>query len=107
MTIGEEAFKGSSNLVEVAFEHGNGVTSQLVSIGASAFANCTALTTINLPANSTFTVLETLVFSGCTSLTSITLPEGLLTIEQLALSNTGITDLTIPSTVKTLGDYNK
>lgn len=107
MTIGEGAFKGSSNLVEVAFEHGNGVTSQLVSIGASAFANCTALTTINLPANSTFTVLETLVFSGCTSLTSITLPEGLLTIEQLALSNTGITDLTIPSTVKTLGDYNK
>ena len=105
ITIESEAFKGSSNLKEVEIEHGNGVTSQLVTLGASAFENCVSLTSINLPSNQTFKELLTKTFNNCTSLTSLTLPEGLVTIQQLSLSNTGITDLTIPSTVKTLGDY--
>lgn len=106
MTIEAEAFKDSSNLKEVVIEHGNGVTSQLVSIGASAFENCVSLTTINLPANQTYKELLTKTFNNCTSLTTLVLPEGLETIQQLSLSNTGITELTIPSTVKTLVEYN-
>lgn len=38
--------------------------------------------------------------------TSITLPEGLETIEPYAIYNTGITQLTIPSTVTSLGDHS-
>ena len=42
-------------------------------------------------------------FAGQSDITSVVLPEGLITVGTGAFSGTGVTELTIPSTVETLG----
>lgn len=62
-TIEQEAFKGCSRLATVTFEKG----SQLKSIGGGkslgAFMDCTALTSIEIPAS--VETIEAAAFSGC------------------------------------------
>ena len=85
-------------------------------IGDSAFANCTALTTINLPTSITnignaafsgctslasFTfpqsaaVFGTSMFAGCTALTTITLPPSMSYIPAEAFKGTGLRSITL------------
>jgi hypothetical protein len=64
-SIGQNAFRGCSNLTNVTFT----TTSIVTSIGESAFRDCTALTPINIP-NSVISIGVS-AFQGCSSLISI------------------------------------
>lgn len=92
--IGLNAFGKAKYLQEVVLNEG------ITEIGSGAFADCTALTTINIP--STLTVLEDL-FPECHNLKNITIPEGITTLGPMAFYNSGIETLTIPSTCTTFG----
>ena len=79
-TIGGSAFKNCSSLATVTFEQG----SQLKTIaggyfsgGSSyygAFSNCTALTSIEIPAS--VETIEATAFKGCSKLATVTFEEG-------------------------------
>ena len=74
-TIGASAFKGCSSLATVTFENG----SQLKTIGggsysSGAFSDCTALTSIEIPAS--VETIEAAAFKGCSSLATVTFENG-------------------------------
>lgn len=74
-TIEEAAFKGCSSLATVTFEKG----SQLKTIGgdsysSGAFSDCTALTSIEIPAS--VETIEAAAFKGCSSLITVTFEKG-------------------------------
>ena len=56
----------------------NGTTYNVTSIGASAFRNCSSLTSITIP--NSVTSIEGAAFKGSTSLTSVTIPESITRI---------------------------
>ena len=94
-------------------------------LGTNAFQNCTSLKSINLPVTQktlpqsflegcialetivlpkTLTTFSTDVFYGCTKLSNVTLHEGIETIGERAFYNCKLTDITIPSTVTSIGN---
>ena len=74
----------------------------VTAIGASAFRDCTNLTSITIP-NSVTSIGE-LTFYGCSSLTSITIPNGVTSIGYGTFQGcTGLTSITIPNGVKSIG----
>lgn len=94
-TIGDEAFKGCSNLTSVDF-HAN-----ITEIGSWAFENCTGLTSVTIPAG--LTSLEWCIFSGCTSLTSVDLHANITKIGGWAFSNcSSLASITIPEKVTSI-----
>ena len=116
ISVGENAFNGCVNLVEIKLPDG------LTNIGKNAFYNCSSLTSVDIPSgvkeicNSTFwgcsaltkvnlpESIETIgknVFNGCENLETVELPEGIVSLNEV-FSNSGITTITIPSTVTTI-----
>ncbi len=75
--------------------------STLEVIGVYAFGMCPSLESINLP--DALQGILPAAFLGCSSLRSITLPEGLELIADSAFGSTGLTSVTIPASVTTLG----
>ena len=74
-TIKASAFKGCSSLATVTFENG----SQLKTIeggypSSGTFADCTALTSIEIPAS--VETIEAAAFKGCSSLATVTFENG-------------------------------
>ena len=74
-TIEASAFKGCSSLATVTFENG----SQLKTIeggypSSGTFADCTALTSIEIPAS--VETIEAAAFKGCSSLATVTFEKG-------------------------------
>lgn len=67
--IGDEAFKGLSEMKEVKIEYGT------KTIGRAAFQDCTGLKSITLP--SSVRTISPDAFKGCTGLQEITLPSNL------------------------------
>ena len=119
-TIDVDAFSGCSNLTAISIP--NGVTG----IAVAAFQNCTSLTSVTIPDSVTY--MEPNIFVWCTSLSSVTLGSGLTKIESgtfgdcIALSSieipanvteiahnafqySGLTTITIPDSVITIGQY--
>ena len=122
-SIGDEAFKGCSNLRSVKFDKG----SKLTSIGEYAFNKCTKLVSVEFDDNCKISKLPKHVFSeckalkslkvplsveriyegaflDCTHLTEVVLPEGLKEIDSWAFRNTRLAEVNIPSTVTKIGD---
>ena len=108
-TIEAAAFKGCSSLATVTFENG----SQLKTIGggsysSGAFSDCTALTSIEIPAS--VETIEAAAFKGCSSLATVTFENGsqLKTIEGGYPSSgtfadcTALTSIEIPASVETI-----
>lgn len=112
------AFSNCKNLKEITFPD------SVTQIFQFAFAECTSLESIVLPPN--MTTLSDQMFTNCTALSDITLPENLQTIGnavfvgckslelidfpaslyeigQAAFCETGITSITIPSTIQSIG----
>ena len=109
-TIGTAVFCGCSSLATVTFENG----SQLKTIGggsysSGAFSDCTALTSIEIPAS--VETIGTAVFCGCSSLATVTFENGsqLKTIGGGSYSSgafsdcTALTSIEIPASVETIG----
>ncbi len=105
-TIEAAAFKGCSKLATVAFEKG----SQLKTIGGGydggsfygAFSNCTALTSIEIPAS--VETIEEAAFKGCSKLAAVTFENGahLTMIGYTAFSVCPLTSIEIPASVETI-----
>lgn len=93
--IGRRAFYGMSNLTTVT------MPSSVTKLGALAFADCTRLVQIPLPA------IEQIgwgCFYGCTSLANVTLPDSLRSIGEQAFYNcTKLGGITIPASVEEMG----
>ena len=96
-TIQSTTFQGCTALETVTFEDGNQVTS----IGSSAFASCTSLTGIDLPA--AVTVIDQSVFNGCRDLTHFTMGDAVTSIGITAFYNTGLTTFTFPNALTSIG----
>ena len=110
-TIGASAFKGCSKLATVTFEK----ESQLKTIGggsysSGAFSDCTALTSIEIPAS--VETIEAAAFKDCSSLATVTFENGsqLKTIGGGSSSYygafsycTALTSIEIPASVETIG----
>ncbi len=95
--IGVSAFKGNTNIQSIQFPK------SLKTIGASAFANCTALKQVTIPGN---VAMGTSVFSGCTSLASAKIESGKVVINKWTFSDCkALTTITIPATVTSIYDY--
>ena len=101
-TIEEAAFKGCSSLATVTFEKG----SQLKTIGgdsysSGAFSDCTALTSIEIPAS--VETIEAAAFKGCSKLATVTFEKAsqLKTIST-AFSSCPIISIEIPASVETI-----
>ena len=108
-TIGTAVFWGCSSLATVTFENG----SQLKTIGggsysSGAFSDCTALTSIEIPAS--VETIEAAAFKGCSSLATVTFENGsqLKTIGGGSYSSgafsdcTALTSIEIPASVETI-----
>jgi len=79
----------------------NNYTYPVTSIGTSAFEACSNLQSIVLPTS--VTTINTDAFWGCTKLANVTLHEGIITIGTRAFYNCKLTEVTIPSTVTSIG----
>ena len=77
---------------------GEGVTG----VGTYAFAGLTKLTTAELPES--LTRLGAYAFAGDTALKSVTLPENLETVGIRAFFQSGLTEITVPGSVTSLGE---
>lgn len=72
----------------------NSTTYAVISIGTSAFKNCTGLTSITIP--TTVTSIECYAFQECIGLTSITIPSSVTSINERTFY--GCSGLTTPNT---------
>ena len=91
-TISSFAFFGCVNLLEID------IPDSVISIGTSAFKNCSSLTSVNLP--SKLTVIESSLFSGCSALVEIGIPDTIVEIKTLAFENcSSLLEFVIPSGV--------
>ena len=71
-------------------------------IGEYAFAYCSGLTSLTLPAG--ITSIGEYAFYGCSGLTSLTLPAGITEIGESTFSNcSGLTSLTLPAGITSIG----
>ena len=90
-TINAFSFYGCQSLTGVEFAK-EGVTD----IGKTAFANCSNLSSVNLP--DTLTKISSYAFRSCTSLTEITIPSAVNFIGQYAFYKSGLKSATFENT---------
>ncbi len=80
----------------------NNYTYLVTSIGSSAFEALTNLQQVVLPSG--MTTINSDAFYGCSKLGSVNIDEGLTTIGARAFWGCALTDITIPSTVTSIGN---
>lgn len=116
--IGEGAFRGCSSLTDIVLPE------SLVVIGDEAFQNCSSLEAIELPDNlgnlgkgvfawctslkrvrlsPAMTGISPMMFGYDTALSEIELHDGLVGINESAFYHSGLTEISIPSTVVEIG----
>ena len=93
-SIGEYAFSSCTGLEEVVIPGG------IATIGNNAFSYCTGLTSVTFPVS--VTKIDRHAFRNCSNLSSVTLPEKLEQLNGCAFSDTALTSITIPATLKTV-----
>ncbi len=94
--VGENAFYGCTSLTKVT------LSSSVTDICDRAFDGCTALSSVTLTDGVVSIGSE--AFSYCTALKTITLNEGLTTLGDKVFSQSGLTEITLPSTLTTTGE---
>ena len=96
VSIGTSAFQQCSALTTLT------IPSSVSSIGQSAFQQCSALTTLTIP--TAVSSIGTSAFQQCTALTTITIPSSVNSIGTSVFQQcTALTTLTIPSSVNSIG----
>lgn len=93
--IGEEAFSGTYSLTSVSIPQG------VTNIDEAAFQFCRNMTAIIIPCS--VTNIGDYAFLDCTGLTQVTLPDTLAHLGGDAFLNTGLTNVTIPASVMSIG----
>ena len=115
-TVGHSAFSGTSVTEAI-------IPDSLTSIPSYMFSNCKSLTTVSIPAGFTKigekafqncsaitsltfrgnagenAVIDTAAFESCYKLGVVSIPEGVTTLNNCAFNASGITHLTLPSTL--------
>ncbi len=100
-------YSGSGNGFVPWYEYRDNIKRTVVeegvsTIGGCAFAECSSLTSIELPSG--ITTIGDLAFNGCSGLTSIELPPSVTTIGAGAFEYcSGLTSIELPSGVTTIG----
>ena len=92
VSIGDNAFQ-YSGLVSVD-------VSPAASIGSGLFSHCSSLQ--NVTWNTTWTTIPPSTFEYCSSLTTFPFYDGITMIDDYAFRNSGITNVTLPSTVTSI-----
>lgn len=98
---GEKTYSGEVVIPETV-EYNN-LIYKVVSIRASAFSECSGLTSIIMPSSITFIGIN--AFWGCSSLTSIQLPNISVIMAATFAECTGLTSITIPESVSKIESY--
>lgn len=93
--IGQAAFMNCSSLSSIT------LPSNLTYLGSLTFAGCKKLSSITF--NCTLSSIGEYTFAGCSSLTSITLPHGISSIDDYAFTVSGLSTITLPSSITNLG----
>ena len=97
ISIGDSAFENCTSLTSVT------IPDSVTSIGDYAFCNCTSLTSVTIP--DSVTSIGDYAFCNCTSLTSVTIPDSVTSIGYSAFRGcTSLTSVTIPDSVTSIGD---
>lgn len=94
-TIGESAFYSCKSLTSVT------LPDKIATIPKHAFSNCYMLSSIIIPAS--VTNIDDFAFDDCTKLSAVSLHEGLVRIGNKAFANTGLTTITLPSSLESAG----
>jgi len=95
--IGGSAFAGCSGLTAVT------MPATVTRIGKEAFTGCGSLAAVTIPA--TVTYIGGSAFAGCGSLTSVTIPAAVTSIESATFSSCrSLTEVTIPAAVTSIGE---
>lgn len=94
-SIGSSCFSECDSLTTVKLSEG------LSEIPAQLFNNSGNITTVDIPAN--ITIIQDSAFSGCVGLSELLIPDGVTSIGGHAFRNSGLIEITIPSSVKTIG----
>ena len=90
-------------VIPESVEH-EGIAYSVTSIGRSAFAYCSGLTSVTIP-NSVTSIGEC-AFDGCSGLTSVTIPNSVTSIGSYAFYKcSGLTSVTIGNSVTSIGSY--
>ncbi len=105
-SINSYALCGCVNLTSVTLPDGVTFGSERevnVNKGAGAFSGCTSLAEVeNFPAD--IEAIPIGIFQGDVELKSFVIPEGVKELRDRCFSDTGITDITVPASVTTLGN---
>lgn len=97
VSIADKAFASCTELEDITLPAG------LKAIGSAAFAGCTGLTRVVIPEG--IPRIEEETFSGCSSLSSITLPKSLTEIGTKAfIGCTALTHVDLPKSLTSIGD---
>lgn len=94
--IDAEMFQGCTALEEVVYNPGVNITT----MGAGAFASCTSLKSLQIPA--TITAIPDRLCYGDGALTSVTMGDAVTSIGTTAFYNTGLKTLALPASVQTI-----
>ncbi len=95
-TIGLGAFYQCSGLTKVVLNEG------LTSTGGSVFKSCSNLKSINIPKS--LKTINNYTFQYCSKLTSVNLHDDITRIGTEAFRETGLTTVTVPCSVTSLGE---
>ena len=97
-SIGNSAFAGCSSLTSVT------IPNSVTSIGSSAFWNCSGLTSITIP--NSVRIIGDSAFRSCSGLTSVTIGNGVTNIDLYAFADcSSLTSVTIGNSVTRIGQY--
>jgi hypothetical protein len=98
-SIGASAF-GSTGLTEII------ITAFVATVGANAFESCSQLATVTWEANSVQTEIPESCFSNCSVLNNITLPSSVTTLGNYCFSGcSSLAAIVVPVAVTTIGTY--